>query len=112
MSWRLRTSLGETVIVIREREASREDATLRVQGVFARGEARSWLLGGEPQDRRAVLEMFEAVGGHQPALADASPQELQRYVLPAIEAAFDGGELLVFRVPLPYVPADLFPPEP
>jgi hypothetical protein len=111
MSWRLRTSFGDRVIIVRGVEAAGREAAQRIPPLFIRLELRDWLLGADAFSRDCVLEMYEELRWPIFHWRPASTDELQQDVLPEIEEAFECGRLVAFKSPRPDIRADLFPPE-
>jgi hypothetical protein len=113
MGWRLRTSFGDEVIVVRELEAWGREEAQRIPALFVRRELRRWLLGLSAGDRRQLLEMHGEVRSESGRWSLApSPTELAAWVLPGLEDAFEWGRLAAFTVPKPRIVADFRPEEP
>jgi hypothetical protein len=110
-SWRLRTSFGDEVVVVRARDLRKQDEARRMPSVFLLFELREWLLGMDGADRATLMDMYREVRGNPTAFrfggGDAS--DLLRHVLPELEEAFRNGRLVALKVPRRAVPAGLRP---
>jgi hypothetical protein len=109
MSWRLRTSFGEELVVVRDWDAGQEEDTRRVPPLFVRLELRDWLVGRQGLDRSTVMEMYRELRGDSPAsrFGDGDESDILRYVLPELEDAFEQGSLVAFKLPRPEMSAGL-----
>jgi hypothetical protein len=75
-----------------------------------KGELRSWLLGWEGSERARVLDMYRELRSLW-SWSPRSPTDLSRYVLPALEEAFERGTLIAVAVPMREITFDLKPLE-
>ena len=88
--------------MVRSRDSRREDDARRMPGSFMRFELRRWLLGRDGIDRGAVMDMYRELHAEPAAFAfsRSSAGDLVRYVLPALESAFERGRLVALEVPI------------
>jgi hypothetical protein len=110
--WRLRTAFGEDIVVVRDRDARKEGEARRIPSLFIRSELPHWLLRPRGFDRGTLMDMYCHLRGESPTcgFSGYSARDLVRYVLPALEDAFERGRLVAFAVPRPSVPSGLGPP--
>jgi hypothetical protein len=101
MSWRLRTSFGEELVVVRDWDAVGEDDARRVPPLFVRLELRDWLVGRYGLDRATVMDMYRELRGDAMAarLEHGDDGDILCYVLPDLEEAFEQGSLVAFKLP-------------
>jgi hypothetical protein len=111
MSWRLRTSFGDDLVVVRDWDARKQDGDRRVPAPFVRFELQNWLSGENGFGRRAVLQMFHAVRGVDLTWRPRSSGDLDRYVIPALEQAFDRGSLVAYKLPRGEISVPSAPPQ-
>src|SRR5262252_8961231 len=102
--WRLRTRFGEDVLVLRDWDVRKDDPAERVPAFFVRGELRDWLLRWDSFERRKLLEMYGELQGFAFGRGGGSPDHLERYVLPALEEAFQRGTLVALKAPKLKIP--------
>jgi hypothetical protein len=107
--WRLRTRFGEDLVVVRDWDARSEDAARRVPALFIRFELRDWLLGWDGFERGRLLEIYREIREVPLEFRSGSPGDLHRYVLPALEEAFERGTLVAFKLPRPEIPVSFGP---
>jgi hypothetical protein len=110
--WKLRTSFGEEVVVVRARDVRKEDDARRMPSLFIRFELRHWLLGPSGLDLASVMDMYRELRAEPmtPGLGRSAPGELARHVLPVLEDAFARGRLVALKVPPAAVRIGLGPP--
>jgi len=112
MRWRLRSSFGEEIVVVRGFDVRKEDEGRRVASVFLRAELREWLLGRHPFERETLMELYRELRGHPAAFRFGSGGEgdLARYVLPVLEDGFAQRRLVAFERRRAELPVGVIPP--
>src|SRR5262245_26555056 len=98
MVWHLRTRFGDDLIISRRREGVAQARSSPPPAAAVRSLLNDGLLGSDRSARDILLQIYRDVSGMDLPSGHAGQElEIRRQVMPALERAFRGGQLVVVR---------------